>query len=134
MTYCLDTMILKAREILKHAYAPYSKFSVGACISSNQHYFVGANVENASYSLTLCAESAAIASMIANGNTKIDSIVIIADTVDYCPPCGACRQRIAEFADKHCQIHLVDKNSNVKSYGVTDLLPLSFSSNTLKRE
>lgn len=110
----LRQMIIKANQALLNAYAPYSRFPVGACIRTKSGaLFTGCNVENSSYSLTICAESAAVIKMVEAGYKLISDLVIIAQKVDECPPCGACRQRIVEFANKKTMIHLVTKKGKL---------------------
>jgi len=92
----LETLARQARE---HAYAPYSAFKVGAAVlTGSGKIYGGANVENASYGLTSCAERNAIASAIGSGERQFDAVAIVADTPGPCMPCGACRQFMAEFA------------------------------------
>lgn len=92
-----------AREVLAKAYAPYSRLRVGAALLTEQgNLFSGANVENASYGLTLCAERAAVAAAVtAEGpGMKILALAVISDSSGACPPCGACRQVLQEFGDE----------------------------------
>lgn len=120
-------MIQLAVKALDNAYAPYSKFHVAACIrATDGNYYTGVNIENASYGLTLCAEMAAIASFINAGNTLIKDIVILSNEQQECPPCGACRQRIAEFSNESTRIHLADHNQILHSYTIEQLLPYAF--------
>ena len=89
-----------ALKVQKNAYAPYSKFQVGVAIKSeNGHIFSGVNVENVAYPEGTCAEAGAIAAMIAAGESKIIEVYVIANGPRPVPPCGGCRQKIAEFAD-----------------------------------
>lgn len=123
-----DSMHQLACETLKFSYAPYSTFQVAACIRSvSGKLYSGCNIENASYSLTLCAEAAAIAQMVSQGERKIADILIISSSEDLCPPCGACRQRIAEFANPNTQIHLANKEKIMASYTLDALLPHCFA-------
>jgi cytidine deaminase len=116
---------LAARE---HAYAPYSGFCVGAAIlDEHAQIHAGCNVENVSYPCGTCAEAGAVAAMIAGGGRLIQDIVIVADSQNLISPCGACRQRIAEFSDEHTKIHLADLGGIRKTYSVCDLLPCSFA-------
>ena len=88
-----------ASSAAANAYAPYSQFKVGAAIlSSSGNFYSGCNVENISYPLGTCAEAGAIAAMINGGDNKIAEILIYADSKALISPCGACRQRVAEFA------------------------------------
>jgi cytidine deaminase len=92
-----------AREVLKMAYAPYSRFPVGAALlTAKGSIFSGANVENASYGLSLCAERAAIAAAVAAEGPalQIRALAVACDVPGACPPCGACRQVISEFGEE----------------------------------
>lgn len=121
-------MIQQAGKVLANAYAPYSNFAVAAClITPDQQIFTGCNHENASYALTVCAETAAIAAMVTAGYTQISEIVVMAKNQVICPPCGACRQRIAEFAKPTTLVHLCNKSSVQKTYTIAELLPQAFA-------
>lgn len=123
-----------ALKIRANAYAPYSKFKVGAAIiSSNNNMYSGCNVENISYPNGTCAETGAIAQMVANGDTLIKEIVVVADSKQLITPCGACLQRIFEFSDKNTKVHLADLTSIKKTYLISDLLPLAFNEKELKK-
>ncbi len=90
----------KALSILGNAYAPYSGIRVAAAIEAEDgSVHLGVNVENASLGLTICAERAAVAAMITAGRRKIRKVVIVSSTPEPLPPCGACRQVLAEFGD-----------------------------------
>lgn len=123
-------MIMNAQNALANAYAPYSKFSVAACICTKEdRLFTGVNVENCSYGLTVCAETSAICQMVASGATFIKSMVILAGNNALCSPCGACRQRIQEFSTSETLIHLCDAHTVLKTVTINDLLPMAFSLN-----
>lgn len=127
----LYNIALKARE---NAYAPYSKFKVGAAISSGGgKIFCGCNVENASYPCGTCAEAGAISAMIAGGEKIIKEILIVADTPRILP-CGNCLQKIAEFADETTLIHSADINGNIKTFKLKELLPQNFKSEDMNNE
>lgn len=119
-------LLLKAKEAAAKAYAPYSKFSVGAAlITDDGQIFTGCNVENASYGLTLCAERNAISSMVAAGYTKFVSIAIVAEKSTECYPCGACRQWLYEFGqDANVVVQSVDGEPIYRT--VKELLPEAF--------
>ncbi|WP_158971890.1 cytidine deaminase [Paraglaciecola sp. L3A3] len=120
-------LIEQALQAQKNAYAPYSKFHVGsAIIDEAGQIHSGCNVENAAYPLGQCAEAGAISAMVLSGNKLIKHIVIIGPTTDFCPPCGGCRQKIAEFADGQTQIHMVKKSGEIKTVAFKELLPFSF--------
>ena len=94
----IEELIEKAKNILKHSYAPYSGIHVSSAIYTDKgNIYLGVNVENSSYGLTICAERSAIASMVSNGERKPLIVAIITDYTQPIPPCGACRQVIAEF-------------------------------------
>src|SRR5688572_5488525 len=93
-----DVLVGAAWAVRLHAYAPYSKFQVGAALMAEDgRIFTGCNVENLSYSLTICAERVAIGAAIAAGVRKFLAVAIVADTAVPISPCGACRQVLAEF-------------------------------------
>lgn len=122
-----------ARAIREKAYAPYSRFLVGAALRTETGAVrVGCNVENAAYPLGCCAESAAIAVMIAASSgpedRRIAAVCIVAETIDgrLATPCGGCRQRMAEFAGPDVEIHLADPVGNARTFRLGALLPEAF--------
>lgn len=124
----ITTLFKHAQIAMQNAYSPYSKFTVGAAIRSHKgNYYKGANIENASYSLTLCAEATAIAHMVQAGDRQIAEILVTSRGDALCPPCGACRQLIAEFAKADTLVHLCDAQGIYKTFTIDDLLPESFS-------
>lgn len=126
----LKKMIVKAHQALAYSYAPYSQFHVASCIATDKNnVYVGVNVENSSFGLTICAESTAITSMVASGETYIQNMVILAQNNLLCTPCGACRQRIDEFSDSKTLIHLCNQDTVLKTLSMDELLPLAFKLN-----
>ena len=124
-------LLAAARAVAANAYAPYSGFRVGAVVrAADGRTFAGANVENASYGLTICAERAALAAAIASGARELTHLALVCLDADEkpCLPCGACRQWIAELAPD-AQILAGDVD---RPYRIADLLPDSFSLKTLK--
>jgi cytidine deaminase len=120
-------LLALATEAQKNAHAPYSNFQVGAAIlDENGQHHASCNVENAAYPLGQCAEAGAISAMIASGSKKIKHILIASPNDNFCPPCGGCRQKIAEFADPQTEVHLATKDGQLKTVKFTDLLPLAF--------
>jgi cytidine deaminase len=116
-----------ATKVRNHAHAPYSGFAVGAALRAEDgRIYIGCNVENAAYPSGTCAEQGAIAAMIASGARQIESIAIVADAGQAVTPCGACRQRIREFASATTQIHTGNLSGARQTYRITDLLPDSF--------
>lgn len=118
----------QARKAMESAYAPYSKFRVGACLVTNRGtFYSGCNVENASYGLTICAERVAIGSMVTAGERVIAGIAIAGSTEQGCSPCGACRQVIREFAQPETPIYLCNgRGEIIETVTLAALLPLSF--------
>lgn len=119
-----------AKDSSHKAYAPYSKFKVGACaLYESGNYYCGCNVENSSYGLSLCAERNAISNAIAaNEESKLVKIAIYSENTKMCMPCGACRQWIAEFKkDNNIEIITEDENSDCAVYTIEELLPHAFS-------
>ena len=120
-------MFEMAKTAACNAYAPYSKFKVGACIlSTTDNLYIGCNVENISYPVGTCAEAGAISAMIASGDNKIKEILIYASSDELITPCGACRQRIAEFGDASTLIHLANASGIQQTTTIGELLPKSF--------
>ena len=114
---------LAARE---RAYAPYSKFLVGAAVRAESgKIYTGCNIENASYGLTVCAERNALFSAVGAGERKFTALCVVGDTEGPISPCGACRQVMAEF--KVPCIILANLQGDVKEYTLEELLPLSFN-------
>ena len=127
MTTPVEPMIDLARRALANAHAPYSRFRVGACVrTAGGRLHAGANVENVSYGLTLCAESAAIAAMVTAGDREIIEVVIVTEGAELCPPCGRCRQQLAEFAGATARVHLCGLEGVRLSTTLGELLPLAF--------
>lgn len=121
------SLLHAARKAMKHAYAPYSRFKVGAALlTSKGKVFSGCNVENASYGLTNCAERTAIFSAVANSGAglNIRAIVIVNDQGVPCSPCGACRQVIYEFGPEARVIFRSSKGW--KESHIAELLPEGF--------
>ena len=128
-------MLLQAATDVRHrAYAPYSRFKVGAALRSiSGAVHVGCNVENVAYPEGTCAEAGAIAAMIAAGDTKIAEIAVIADSPSPVPPCGGCRQKIAEFADPSVKVTLHTTDGKSLTMTVADLLPGVFTAAHMAR-
>ncbi len=123
-----DDLFNAARAVMANAHAPYSKLSVGAAIrSASGAIYAGCNVENASHPEGWCAETSAIAAMVAAGETAIAEIAVVADQMPLITPCGGCRQRLAEFAGPDARIHLCDAAGIVETVTLSELLPKAFA-------
>ncbi|WP_421593110.1 cytidine deaminase [Shinella sp. M27] len=121
-----------ARAAMAFAHAPYSKFPVGAAIRAEDgKIYAGANIENLSFPQGWCAEPSAISHMIMAGNKKIVEMAVIAEKLPLCPPCGGCRQKIAEFATAKTPIYLCDETGVKKTMTMDELLPHSFATDIL---
>ncbi len=126
-----DNLIKAAHDAFENAYAPYSKFHVGAAIiTKNGEVFTGANVENASYGLTNCAERSALYTAYSKGYRKEDfeAIAIIADCDRPISPCGACRQVMSELLPANTPVILTNLSGEVKHVTIDVLLPYTFTS------
>jgi cytidine deaminase len=128
------TLLAAATSVRERAYAPYSRFKVGAAIRSDAgRVHVGCNVENVAYPEGTCAEAGAIAAMIAAGDTRIAEVLVIADSPDPVPPCGGCRQKIAEFAAQDVKVTLCTTDGKALEMTVAQLLPGVFTAAHMAR-
>ena len=130
-----NELIEKAKEARELSYSPYSKFKVGAALlCKDGQIFKGANIENSSYPLCMCAERNALYHAMMNGYKKDDfrALAIIADTDEACSPCGACRQVISELFPRDGVIVLANLKGAVKETNIDELLPVAFSGDDLK--
>ena len=124
----------KAKEAIAFSYSPYSNFQVGACIlGKNEKFYIGSNIENVSYGLTICAEAVAISQMIMDGEKEIKALLVSANHGNMCSPCGACRQRIAEFTAADSLIHMCNDKEIIQSISMDALLPYAFNDENIKR-
>lgn len=129
-----DTLFRLASEARGKAYAPYSRFQVGAAVESTAgNVYTGCNVENVSYPIGTCAEESAISAMINGGDREIRSILIVAGGQELIAPCGACLQRIKEFSTPETTIYLADTKEVKKTLKIQDLLPFGFTNEDLKK-
>ncbi len=121
-------LLTAATAVRLKAYVPYSRFHVGAAIRSVEgNLHIGCNVENAAYPEGTCAEAGAIAAMIAAGDTRIAEILVIANSTAPVPPCGGCRQKIAEFAGQDVVVTRCTTVGACLSMSVAGLLPGVFT-------
>lgn len=115
-----------ARAARRRAYAPYSRFRVGAAVRAGGGIHSGCNVENASYGLTVCAERVAVATAVAAGARRIDAIAVASGTEEPTPPCGMCLQTLAEFAGPELPVRLVGARGGTVDTTLGELLPRAF--------
>lgn len=128
------TLLAAATAVRQNAHAPYSRFKVGAAIRTvSGAVHIGCNVENVAYPEGTCAEAGAIAAMVAAGETRIAEMLVIADSPDPVPPCGGCRQKIAEFADQDVVVTLCTTDGARRQMTVADLLPGVFTAAHMDR-
>ncbi|NTU25055.1 cytidine deaminase [Bacillus tequilensis] len=128
----LITEALKARDM---AYAPYSKFQVGAALlTKDGKVYRGCNIENAAYSMCNCAERTALFKAVSEGDTEFQMLAVAADTPGPVSPCGACRQVISELCTKDVIVMLTNLQGQIKEMTVEELLPGAFSSEDLHDE
>jgi cytidine deaminase len=134
-----EELVKQAYEARKHAYCPYSGFAVGAALlTAGGKIYTGCNIENAAYSPSICAERTAIFKAVSEGEREFTAIAIVGHKQDaepgewdFCPPCGVCRQVMAEFADPDSFQVYLGRGEEIRSFNLRQLLPESFS---LKRE
>ncbi|NEU32368.1 cytidine deaminase [bacterium LRH843] len=121
-------LIAEAKKAREHAYVPYSQFQVGAALlMKDGTVYLGANIENASYGLTNCAERTALFKAYSEGNRDVQAIAVVADTNRPVPPCGACRQVMVELCGKDTNVILTNLKGDVLEMTVAELLPGAFT-------
>lgn len=132
----IRSLLTKALQATEKSYAPYSKFCVGvALLAQNGEIFCGCNIENSAFSPSVCAERVAIFNAVSNGNKKFKAIAVVGgkngNCDEFCPPCGVCRQMLAEFCDGDFLIILGKRNLEYKVFTLAQLLPVAFEKNNL---
>ncbi len=128
-----DDLAGAARRARARAYAPYSRFRVGAAVRAGGRVFEGANVENASYGLTVCAERVAVATAVAAGARQVTAVAVASGTVPPTPPCGMCLQVLAEFGGPGMPVTLAGARGARVETTLGDLLPTAFGRAQLAR-
>jgi cytidine deaminase len=127
-----DQLIKEALKAKEMAYAPYSNFRVGAALLSHDgNVYRGTNIENASYGLTNCAERTALFSALTAGAGNFKAIAIVTDKQELIPPCGACRQVLAEHCPGDLDVILANESGESKIHKLNELLPLAFDNRML---
>lgn len=123
----LNKLLSEAERVLRNSYAPYSNVHVASAILSDRgRIYVGVNVENSSYGLTICAERSAVSAMIVGGDRIIVAIAIVTDYPEPLMPCGACRQVIAEFSQNPLIISYSTSTGRVHAVKLSDIFPKPF--------
>jgi homotetrameric cytidine deaminase len=129
-----QALLRAADGAMRNAYAPYSEFKVGAAVRSpSGAIYAGANVENVAFPQGACAEASAIGALITAGESKITAVAVVAEKVEHCPPCGGCRQRLAEFGDPDTPVYLGRPGSEPYQTTLGGLLPGAFGREELGR-
>jgi cytidine deaminase len=128
----IDELIRFASEARKFSQAKYSDFSVGAALlTSDGEIITGCNVESSSFGLTICAERVALTKALSEGKSNFTHIAVVGPSDDYCPPCGACRQLLYDYAS---DIEIVlSKKNDLKIISLKELLPLAFEESKLRK-
>jgi len=121
-----QALVKAARAARRGAYAPYSSFRVGAAVRAGGRVFTGANVENASYGLTVCAERVAVTAAVFAGERVLDAVAVASSTSPPTPPCGMCLQTLAEFAGPELPVLLVGAGGSQVATTLGELLPRAF--------
>jgi len=130
----LDALFAAAKAAQAQAYAPYSRFRVGAALRTpSGAAFSGCNVENAAYPEGACAEANAIGAMALAGERRIAEILVVGDGEALCAPCGGCRQRIREFADPNTRVHVAGPEGVRATFTPEEFLPHAFGPGHLPR-
>ena len=129
----IERLVAAADAARTRAYAPYSRFTVGAALRlADGTILSGCNVENASFGLAICAERNAVAAAVAAGARSFDAVAVVTDSTPPASPCGACRQVLAEFGD--CTIILANPDGDRVITSVSELLPNAFTGGELERD
>jgi cytidine deaminase len=116
------------------ALPPYSNFHVGSAIlTEDGKIYLGGNIENSSYSLTICAERVAVFKAISEGDRNFKAIAIASDDSDFCPPCGACRQVLNDLCGGELDVVMINQKNELKIIKLSGLLPLAFDIKHLKK-
>jgi len=130
----VQTLLRAADAAMRTAYAPYSEFKVGAALRARTGaIYAGPNVENVAYPQGQCAEASAIGALVGAGESAIAAVAVVAEKVEVCPPCGGCRQRLAEFGSADTPVYLGRPGTEPHTTTLGELLPLSFGRDELGR-
>jgi homotetrameric cytidine deaminase len=128
-----QALLRAASDAMQNAYAPYSEFKVGAAVRApSGAIYAGANVENVAYPQGQCAEASALGALVAAGESAITAVAVVAERLEHCPPCGGCRQRLAEFGGVDTPVYLGRPGSEPRAVTLGELLPGSFGREALR--
>ena len=132
-----EELVALARQAAQNAYAPYSGFQVGAALlGASGKVYLGCNVENAAFTPSICAERTAFSRAVSDGERAFQAIAIVGGKEgvlqDFCPPCGVCRQVMAEFCPGTFAIHLGREDGKISSFTLEELLPQRFGGENLR--
>jgi homotetrameric cytidine deaminase len=128
-----EALLQAASEVMQNAYAPYSRFKVGAAVRGlSGAIYPGANVENVAFPQGQCAEASALGALVAAGESAITAVAVVAERLDICPPCGGCRQRLAEFGGPETPVYLGQPGSRLQTVTLGELLPGAFEREALE--
>jgi cytidine deaminase len=128
----IDELIVEAKKARELAYVPYSTFKVGAALlTKDGKVYHGCNIENAAYSATNCAERTALFKAYSDGDKEFTALAVVADTERPVPPCGVCRQVIAELCPSDLKVYLTNLKGDIKELTVAELLPGAFTAEDL---
>jgi len=124
----IKNLLRMANEAMDRAYAPYSNFKVGACLKgATGAYYLGCNIENAAYSPTNCAERTALFKAVYEGERAFDALAVVSSGDLLTPPCGVCRQVLAEFCSPDMPVICANRSGKYQIYALGDLLPFAFN-------
>ncbi len=124
----IKAMLRMAQEARQRAYAPYSKFHVGACLkAASGAYYQGCNIENAAYTPTNCAERTAVFKAVYEGEREFEALAIAWDGEEYASPCGVCRQVLSEFCQAELPIICANRQGDYRILSLGELLPAAFT-------
>jgi cytidine deaminase len=122
-----ETLMAEAKKASQGAYAPYSRFKVGAALLADSgKVYTGCNVENISFGATICAERTAAVKAVSEGERRFTAVAVYADTEDYLYPCGICRQFLAEFAAPDMKVYAMNNKGGYEERTFKEVLPHGF--------
>lgn len=129
----IKNMLRMANEAMDRAYAPYSGYRVGACLKgASGAYYLGSNIENASFGATVCAEQVSMYKAVYDGERSFDALSLVSSSADIVVPCGLCRQVYVEFADPDMPVICSNRNGKYQIFSLGDLVPNAFTSENFK--